>query len=186
LIRELLLYAAVFTGCLFEGEASLTTSSFAAHRGYLNIFVVMIVALLATQTWDWIWFMIGRRNGKKFLADKPKLLKKANRINRLLFKYQVPVLLGYRFLYGFRTAVPLVLGMSHIKKRKFFFFGIINTLIWDVLFSSVGYFFGAFLKANWRKIEDFEFEIMGVLLLAGILIDLNMRRRANRRIASGT
>ena len=182
MIKKLLLYLAVFSGCFFEGETSLITSSFAAHRGYLDIFIVMIIAFVATQSWDWIWFLVGRKRGKAFIAKKPKLNKKAARIDALLMKNQTLVLLGYRFLYGFRTAVPLTIGMSSIPTRRFFIFCFINTLVWDVLFSSLGYYFGAFMKANWKRIQQDEFKIMGIILLVGIITGLFLRYRSTKRV----
>jgi membrane protein DedA with SNARE-associated domain len=182
MIKKILLYLAVYLGCFFEGETSLVTSAFAAHRGYLEIFIVMIVALAATQSWDWLWFTIGRKKGKLFIEKKPKLNQKVMKIDLLLEKNPVPVLLGYRFLFGFRTAVPLVIGMSSITKRRFLTFSIINTILWDILFSSVGYFFGAFLKANWKRIEDYEFEIMACILVTGILVGLLLRFLSLKRV----
>jgi membrane protein DedA with SNARE-associated domain len=182
MIKKLLLYAAVFLGCFFEGETSLTTSAFAAHRGHLEIFAVMVIALAATQSWDWLWFTIGRKSGMRFLEKKPKLNDKVKKINTLLKKNPTPVLLGYRFLFGFRTAVPLVIGMSSITKRKFLTFSLINTILWDIMFSSIGYFFGAFLKANWKRIEDYEFEIMACILIAGVIIGLFLRYKSLKRI----
>lgn len=180
--NKLLLYSAVYLGCFFEGETSLTTSAFAAHRGYLEILIVMVIALVATQSWDWIWFTIGRKGGKSFVERKPKLKEKVKKIDTLLTKHPTPLLLGYRFLFGFRTAVPLVIGMSSVTKRKFLTFSLINTILWDILFSSVGYFFGALLKANWKRIEDYEFEIMGGIVLAGFIIGLFLRNRSLKRI----
>jgi membrane protein DedA with SNARE-associated domain len=182
MIKKIILYIAVFLGCFFEGETSLTTSAFAAHRGHLEIFIVIIVAFIATQSWDWIWFIIGRKKGKAILAKRPKLSEKAHKIDILLMKHPVPVLLGYRFLYGFRTAVPLAIGMSTVSTRKFFAFSFINTLVWDILFSSIGYFFGAFLKANWKRIEDYEFEIMACLLISGVITGLFLRYKSLKRI----
>ena len=183
MIKKLLLYLAVFSGCFLEGETSLVTSSFAAHRGYLEIFPVMIIAFVATQSWDWIWFLAGRKRGKAFIAKKPKLAKKAVKIDALLMKHQTLVLLGYRFLYGFRTAVPLTIGLSSIPIRKFFIFSFINTIVWDVIFSSLGYYFGAFMKAHWKGIEHDEFEIMGVILVAGVLAGLILRYRSMKKVS---
>jgi membrane protein DedA with SNARE-associated domain len=183
MIKKILLYCLVYIACLFEGETALTTSAFAAHRGYLELFAVMILALAATQTWDWFWFTIGRRKGRGFLAKKPGLNEKAMKINNLLGKYPTPLLLGYRFLFGFRTAVPLVIGMSSISKQKFLTFSLINTIIWDILFSSAGYFFGAFLQANWKRIEYYEFEIMGCIILFGIITGLYLRFKSLQRVA---
>jgi membrane protein DedA with SNARE-associated domain len=183
MIKKILFYCLVYIACLFEGETALTTAAFAAHRGYLEIFAVMVVALLATQTWDWFWFTIGRKKGREFLEKKPVLLDKAMKINNLLGKYPVPLLLGYRFLFGFRTAVPIVIGMSSVSKQKFLTFSLINTILWDILFSSAGYFFGAFLQANWKKIEYYEFEIMGCIIFFGIITGILLRFRSLKRVA---
>jgi membrane protein DedA with SNARE-associated domain len=183
MIKKILLYCLVYIACLFEGETALTTSAFAAHRGYLKIFGVMIIALAATQTWDWFWFTLGRRKGREFLEKKPGLYDKALKINNLLGKYPVPLLLGYRFLFGFRTAVPLVIGMSSVSKQKFLTFSLINTILWDTLFSSAGYFFGAILEANWKRIEYYEFEIMGGIIFLGIISGLFLRYKSLRRVA---
>lgn len=183
MMKKILLYCLVYTACLFEGETALTTSAFAAHRGYLEIFAVMILALAATQTWDWFWFTIGRLRGKRFLENKPLLYDKALKIHKLLEKYPMLLLLGYRFLFGFRTVVPIVIGMSSISKQKFLIFSLINTILWDILFSSAGYYFGAFLQANWRRIEYYEFEIMGCIVIGGIVTGLFLRFRSLRRVA---
>ena len=122
MIKKILLYAAVFLGCFFEGETTLTTSAFEAHRGHLEIFIVMILAIAATQSWDWIWFTVGRKKGKIYIEKHPNINHKAKRIDALLTKNPTPVLLGYRFLFGFRTVVPLVIDMSSITKRKFLIF----------------------------------------------------------------
>jgi membrane protein DedA with SNARE-associated domain len=182
MIRKIILYSVVFLGCFFEGETSLITSSFMAHRGYLEIFIVMLVALAATQSWDWLWFTVGRKKGKQFIEKKPKLHEKVKKIHNLLEKKPIPFLLGYRFMFGFRTAGPLVIGMSSISKQKFLTFSLINTILWDIIVSSFGYFFGAFLKANWKRIEDYEFEIMGCLIIAGAIIGLFLRFMSLKRI----
>jgi membrane protein DedA with SNARE-associated domain len=182
MVRNILLYAVVFVGCFFEGETALITSSFAAHRGYLEIFIVMLIALAATQSWDWLWFTVGRKKGKEFIGRKPKLNEKVKKIHSLLDKKTILFLLGYRFMFGFRTAGPLVIGMSSVSKKKFLTFSLINTILWDIIVSSLGYFFGAFLKANLRKIEDYEFEIMGCLLIAGVIIGLFLRHISINRI----
>ena len=182
MIKKILLYSVVFLGCFFEGETSLITSAFAAHRGYLEIFMVMLIALAATQSWDWLWFTVGRRKGKQFIEKRTKLNEKVRKIHNLLEKRPIPFLLGYRFMFGFRTAGPLVIGMSSVSRQKFLTFSLINTILWDIFVSSFGYFFGAFLKANLRKIEDYEFEIMGCLLIAGAVTGLFLRYMSIKKI----
>jgi hypothetical protein len=41
--------------------------------------------------------------------------------------------------------------------------------LWDILYSSLGYFFGVILKANLKEIEKCEFEILAGLVIAGFI-----------------
>jgi membrane protein DedA with SNARE-associated domain len=182
MLKKILLYMVVFTGCFFEGETTLITSAYASHRGHLEILTVMILAIIASQAWDWIWFSIGRKRGNIFLAQKPKLQLKAKKVKSLLEKYPIPILLGYKFLFGFRTAVPLTIGMSSIKTRTFTILSLVNTVLWDILYSSLGYFFGVFLKANWKEIERFEFETLIGIVVAGLIIGPFLRNYSIKRV----
>jgi membrane protein DedA with SNARE-associated domain len=182
MLKKVLLYMVVFTGCFFEGETTLITSAYASHRGHLEIFVVMILAIIASQSWDWIWFTIGRRRGNVFLAQKPKLQVKAKKIKGLLEKYPIPILLSYKFLFGFKTAVLLTIGMSSIKTRMFAIFSLVDTILWDILYSSLGYSFGVFLKANWKEIEKYEFETFIGIVILGIIIGPLLRNYSIRRV----
>jgi membrane protein DedA with SNARE-associated domain len=182
MLKKIFLYTVVFTGCFFEGETTLITSAYASHRGHLEIITVMILAIIASQGWDWMWFTIGRRKGNIFLSRKPKLQLKANKIKGLLEKYPVPILLGYKFLFGFRTAVPLAIGMSSIKTRTFTILSFVNTFLWDILYSSLGYFFGVILKANLKEIEKYEFEIFAGLVIAGFIIGPLLRNYSIKRV----
>jgi membrane protein DedA with SNARE-associated domain len=186
MLKKLLLYIVVFTGCFFEGETTLITSSYASHRGHLDIFIVMILAIIASQSWDWIWFTIGRRRGNVFLSQKPKLQVKAKKIKGLLEKYPIPILLGYKFLFGFKTAVLLTIGMSSIKTRTFAILSLVNTILWDILYSSLGYSFGVFLKANWKEIEKYEFETLIGIVVAGIIIGPVLRYYSTKKVERGS
>ncbi len=168
-------YIALFIGCFLEGETSLIAGSFAAHRGMLEIIPVFIVAYIATQCSDWLWFIIGRKQGQKILSRRPKWEKKYKRVDKIMKKYPVAILLGYRFVYGFRNILPMGIGMSTIPVRKFFIFSQLGTFIWASLLCCAGYFFGAIIEANFKKIEHYEVEILIALISTGLIIGLLIR-----------
>jgi membrane protein DedA with SNARE-associated domain len=62
------------------------------------------------------------------------------------------------------------------------FFSLLNTILWDILFSSFGYFFGAVLKASWKKIEEYEFIVMICIVIIGVITGLTLRHRSLRKI----
>ncbi len=174
-------YLALFIGCILEGETSLLAASFAAHRGMLEIIPVFIIAYTATQIADWSWFIAGRKHGKRILEKRPRWKRKLRHVYRLIYKYPILILLSYRFLYGMRSIIPLTVGMSTIPYRKFMVFSLIGTLIWALIMCSAGYFFGAILEANIKRFEDFEIEILIIIILVGITAGIIIRRLQNRK-----
>ena len=178
-------YFALFLGCVLEGETSIIAASFAAHRGLLNIVSVFIVAFVATQFSDWVWFLAGRFRGRRILLRKHKWKRKIIKVDGLLKRYPVIILLSYRFFYGFRIVLPLVIGMSRITYRKFTFFSLLGTFIWALVMSSAGFYFGAFLEKymGWRNHNEtaviIGFIIIG-LLTGSVIVFLENRKKLRR------
>jgi membrane protein DedA with SNARE-associated domain len=168
-------YIALFIGCFLEGETSLIAGSFAAHRGMLHIVPVFFVAYISTQCSDWLWFIIGRKQGQKILRRKPRWEKKYKRVDKIMKKYPVAILLGYRFIYGLRNIIPMGIGMSTIPLRKFFIFSQIGTFLWASLLCCAGYFFGAIIEAYFKRIEYYEVEILIGIILTGLITGLLIR-----------
>ena len=61
----------------------------------------------------------------------------------LLHRYQVSVLLGFRFVYGIRNATPFVAGsIATIPVWRFVALNAAGAAIWSTSVPAVGYFFG--------------------------------------------
>ena len=62
---------------------------------------------------------------------------------RLLNRYQIPVLLGFRFVYGIRNATPFVAGsITNIAWPRFVLLNAAGALIWAMSIPAIGYYFG--------------------------------------------
>ena len=67
-------YLVTFLGALIEGETVLTLAGLAAHRGYLHLPVLIALASLGSCLGDQIYFLIGRRYGKRLYRLGVQLL----------------------------------------------------------------------------------------------------------------
>jgi len=117
-----LIYLGILLGIFIEGEMIMISSVIAAHHGYLNLWLVVFLGIIGTYGSDFFYFSLGRKRGKDWLNEKQKFEIKAEIIDKKIQKYPILIFMGYRFLYGFRTIVPLVIGTSKIKTRTFIFF----------------------------------------------------------------
>ena len=64
-------YAAILTGCLFEGETVLVAAGWAAQGGYLSLPLVLLSAWLGAVSGDHLFFMLGRYKGSSMFGLLP-------------------------------------------------------------------------------------------------------------------
>ena len=114
-------YLAIFLGTLLEGETILVIGGFLAHRGYMKLQLVILLAFFGTLISDQALFMIGRIKGKNFVKKYNFLKSKMNSVNLFLKNNENYVLFGFRFIYGLRILTPLVLGASSVKPKNLSF-----------------------------------------------------------------
>lgn len=167
LIVETYGYSALLVGTFLEGETILIIGGFLAHRGYLSLSLVILAAFLGTLAGDQLFFFIGRMKGEAFLEKRPSWKPNIKKAHDLLERYQVLLILGFRFLYGMRTVTPFVIGMSRVKTGTFFFLNFLGALVWAILIGSAGYFFGTAFEAILGNIKHIEVELMIVIGFIG-------------------
>ena len=172
-------YVAVFAGALFEGETVLILAGFAAHQGYLSLPWIVIVAFCGGTLGDQIGFFMGRRYGATLLNRFPHLNSTTLRVNRLLLRFQVGVIIGVRFMYGFRIAGPIAIGMSEVPAWRFIVLNMIGAAIWALLIAGAGYLFGQTLQWLFADIKRYEEGVL--LLIISLALMLGLLRRLRRK-----
>ena len=163
-------YAAIGVGTFFEGETVLVLGSFAAHRGYLNLPLVILSAFIGTFLGDQLYFFLGRLKGKQALEKRPIWKSKSNKVFTLLEYHQIWLIIGFRFIYGLRTVTPFIIGASNIPVFRYFFLNIIGALIWAVIVGILGYFLGNTLEIIIGNIKKYEMLVFTLIAGAGIFL----------------
>ncbi len=162
-------YLGVFIGTLMEGETVLLLAGFAAHQGYLVLGLVIAVAFVGGTLGDQIAFFLGRRYGNRLIHRFPKLAAHKPKVDRLIHRHQVPLIMGVRFLYGMRIAGPILIGTSHVKAWRFMVFNMIGAAIWATVITTIGYVFGQTVTVVLKDIHGYEktvlFSVIGVVAL---------------------
>ena len=163
-------YAAIGIGTFFEGETILILGSFASHRGYLQLPLVILSAFIGTFLGDQLYFFIGRLKGKQALENWPYWKSKSERVFNLLEYHQVWLILGFRFLYGLRTVTPFVLGASNIPFYRYLILNFVGASVWAIVIGVLGYFFGNTLEILIGNVKKYELLIFAMVAGAGLLL----------------
>ena len=172
-------YAALFAGCLLEGETLLLLAGVAAHNGYLSYPMVVLVAFVGGTVGDQIGFLVGGRYGERLLRRWPRFEAPAERVRRMIDRHSALLIVSVRFLYGLRLIGPVVIGMSDVAPLRFAIFNMIGALIWAVGVAGLGYLFGHAIE--WF-LADLEFFEKWALLIAFAVVALALvLRRSGRR-----
>ncbi len=174
-------YLAVFVGTLLEGETILVLAGFAAQRGYLDLATVMGVAFIGGFLGDQLLFFLGRRHGHRIVARMPArfgdIAQRIAQVDKLLCRYQAPLIFCIRFMYGLRLIGPFAIGMGSVSAGKFFVFNLLGAMVWSVLIAGAGFLFGQTLELLLSDIKQYEMLGLGLLLLLAALTWLLHHRR---------
>jgi membrane protein DedA with SNARE-associated domain len=160
---------AIIVGTFFEGETILVLGGFTAHRGYLALPWVIASAFLGSLCGDQLFFYLGRRHGDALLARRPSWRTRVEKATTLLERFRRPVMIGFRFVYGLRTATPFVIGMSRIPAWEFFLYNAAGALLWATVVGSGGYLVGNTLELVLGDIRDYEREALAAIAAVGLL-----------------
>jgi membrane protein DedA with SNARE-associated domain len=172
-------YPAVFLGAALEGETVVALSGFAAHRGYLDLGWVMVLAAIGAFVGDQAVFWIGRWRGPAILAQFPRLAAAVARSRGWVERFPTVSIVGLRFIYGMKMAGTLALGMSGFSARSFLILNGVGATAWAIVISLAGYGIGEAARLVLADVEGYEIAI-GILLVAAAALIFLYRRSRNR------
>ena len=173
-------YLTVFIGAFLEGETILALAGLAAHRGYLDFYTVVVVAMIAGFAGDQLYFFLGRVKGQKILERFPDAHERANRFDQMLSRWHAPLIIGIRFMYGFRIVGPILLGMGRVPAWKFMAYNFVGAALWAPLVASIGYLFGGILEALLHDLKRFELWAFAALALGSAVVLIINRIREKK------
>ncbi len=173
-------YLAVFVGTLLEGETILLAAGYAAQRGLLHWPAVIAIAIVGGTMGDQLAFMVGRWKGAVLIERFPSLAHRVPQVHRLLERYHVVLILMIRFLYGLRIAGPIIMGTTSLPFFRFAVLNFLGAVLWALIVSGAGYYFGVALEAWVADVEHVELFVLLGILLAGFIGALWLYLRSAR------
>jgi membrane protein DedA with SNARE-associated domain len=168
-------YPALIAGLLLEGETVLVLAAFMAHRGYLNLSLVLLIGFVTTFASDQFFFWLGHTKGNQFLETKPAWKPNVERARSLLGRNTTLLFIGFRFMYGLRTVMPFVFGLSRFDPKRFVFLNCLGAFLWALIFGVAGYMFGQAVEVILMDVDKYELWIALLIVLVGVSVWLYRR-----------
>jgi membrane protein DedA with SNARE-associated domain len=173
-------YIAVLLGTVFEGETIMIMGGFSAHRGYLKLLPWVILAgLVGNFIQNQVYFILGRRYGSRTVEKHPDWKPRLQQVDRWLERFQSPLIIGMRFVPGFRTIGGVAIGMSDVSPGRFTVLNGVGAVLWAVVIGILGYLCGHLLELIMGEIKHLEVPILvGIAVSGGLWFFFNHRRRS--------
>lgn len=143
----------------------------------------MLVSATASYVGHGTFFIIAFHRREAFLKFTQRFIKvDLSKLESLMTKYGIASIFISQWLYGFRLLSAAVLGLSRMGVKKYFTFQLISCVIWAIICTLVGYFFGATIKNVLGDVKKYEPYIAASVLAAGFIIwfirDVRKKRNA--------
>lgn len=137
----------------------------AGTSGGLNVWLAMVVMIIAALLGNTVNYHIGRYFSQKLL-DGGKLKwvnpKYIDQTHEFFEKHGQKAVIISRFLPIFRTFVPFVAGLSKMTRSKFMAYTLWGGVAWVILLTMAGYLLGSvpFVKNN------ISFIVLGIIVVS--------------------
>jgi membrane-associated protein len=144
------------------GDSLLFAAGTFAALGSLNVWVLIILLMIAAIVGDTVNYWIGHYLGDRAYNIKWIKREYLERTHAFFEKHGGKTIFLARFVPIVRTFAPFVAGMGKMSYGYFFSYNVFGGIVWVVLFTLLGFFFGniPFVKAN------FEIVILVIILFS--------------------
>jgi membrane protein DedA with SNARE-associated domain len=140
-------YIIIFFYSLGGGVLALAAGVFLASIQELDLAIVISIVAVSNGIGDLLLFYMGKYH-KKELQNYSFWIKHRRKVaysKILIKKYGVLAIFIQKFIYGVKTVVPIIFGITNYNFKKFAFFNVFASILWSssvglIIFYSIDYF----------------------------------------------
>ncbi len=175
-------YFALALGTFVEGETAILVASSLVYSGLFNAPETIFFGFFGSFLSDWMYYTIGRVNGIYFVERRPSLRAKLDPAHHFFKTHRFQILISYRFLYGLRAVLPIMIGLTGVRPLHFLGFSVASGLLWSSAVSTAGYLAGRYLQLTPKSFEENGLLVFLGFGTFGLLVGLLVKKLAERRL----
>lgn len=128
----------------FPGDTLLFIAGALCAVGEMNLPLLMVLLSVAAITGNTVNYWIGEKVGQRVFTHDYRWLNKAalTRTHEFFEKHGGKTIVLARFVPVVRTFAPFVAGVSDMTHARFQLYNFTGAILWVVLLTTAGYFFG--------------------------------------------
>ena len=129
------------------GMLALAGAGILSALGKMDIGLSIMVATVANFIGDTFLFYLAQTNKKEVLKYLRKHRRKIAYTNLLMRKYGWMAVFLQKYIYGVKTLVPIVMGLSRYDFKKFVVLNFFASILWGLVVGLGSYYFSTAVRA---------------------------------------
>ncbi|PAF44844.1 DedA family protein [Helicobacter sp. 11S02596-1] len=169
-------YLILFLYCMGSGYVGIVIAGILSSLGSMDIGISIVVAFLGNTFGSSVLALLGRYQKADILKYFSKHRRKVALVHLWMKRYGVWLIFINKYIYGVKTAVPIVIGLSKYDLRKFLILNAIACAIWAVLIGMVSFFASEVIKTIFVKVGDIGYVMPLVFALLVLVVWFLLKR----------
>jgi membrane protein DedA with SNARE-associated domain len=129
------------------GMVALVGAGILSALGKMDITLSILVATTANFIGDTFLFYLAQSNKKEVLKYLKKHRRKIAYTNLLMRKFGWMAVFLQKYIYGVKTLVPIVMGLSRYDFKKFVILNLLASIVWGLVVGLGSYYFSAAVRS---------------------------------------
>jgi undecaprenyl-diphosphatase len=169
-----LLETLLVVGVFIPGLLFFLAAGFFAAQGYMDLYLLIIVAAVGAFSGDFASFTVGKKYGNNFFKEGHFLYgsQYLTRAENFFQKYGRRGIVFSRFITPLRAFVPFIAGTAGVGTKEFILWDIAGGSLWAVLHIGAGYLMGLGYSefVYWSDKTSFSLLVISVLAFVNIYL----------------
>jgi membrane protein DedA with SNARE-associated domain len=129
------------------GMLGLIGAGILSSMGKMDITLSITIATVANFVGDTALFYLAQTNKKEVQKYLTKHKRKIAWTNLLMRRYGWMVVFLQKYVYGVKTLVPIVMGLTRYDIRKFTLLNVPASILWGLVVGLTSYYFSAAVRS---------------------------------------
>jgi membrane protein DedA with SNARE-associated domain len=164
-------YIFLFLYSFGGGFVGLVIASIFAYNGNMQIEYVILTAFISNFLGDSTLVYLAKYQKKDFKKYLNKHKRKLALCRIWIYRYEYMVVFFQKYIYGIKTLIPIVIGLSGYNLKKFIILNFFASLLWALVIGYGSFYLGEYATNLFEYFKGYEYIPM-LILISFILIFL--------------
>ncbi len=128
------------------GMVALIGAGILSAMGKMDISSAILIATVANFVGDSVLFYLSQVNKKEVMSYMKKHKRKIAYTNLLMRKYGWLAVFLQKYIYGVKTLVPIVMGLTKYDFKKFVTLNFFASIVWGLVVGLISFYFSTAVR----------------------------------------